>query len=154
MKLSVLVLLALAIVAPASAAMVNTSTVYVLDQSATTPFTVWAGAIVLGGALLVLSLWHFPGGEEDFVSVLSWFPLGFAMFTSFAVDTGTGTGVGVSDAGEIIAVDVHQVHSYWPIAIALFVILVFAIANTYRIVTNARKESLPRQVPDEGGAPE
>jgi hypothetical protein len=123
---------------------------YVLDSSGTTPFTLWVGAAVLGFALLILSCWHFPGGEEDFISVLAWIPLGFAMFTSLAVDRVTSAGGATSATGGIIVTEVHTIYNWWPIGIILFVILVFAIANTYRIVHNAKKESLPQQV-QEGG---
>jgi hypothetical protein len=129
---------------------VNVTKVYVLDQSGTTPFNIWAGAIILGAALLIISLLHFPGGEEDFVSVLAWIPIAYAMFASFAVDMATGAGVGVAAAGtEATSLEVHTIYSFWPIAIVLFVVLIFAFVNTYRIVTNHRKESLPQQV--EGG---
>ena len=166
-----LVLLVLLLIpASASAAMnrtfdaddqVHLNITYVLDQSGATPFDVWAGAIIIGLALLVLSCWHFPGGEEDFISVLAWIPIGFAMFTSLAVDRVTSygmTGMMVNATApkgiilhEYALMENHTIYNWWPMGVILFVILVFAFANTYRIVHAARKESLPQQV-QEGGS--
>jgi hypothetical protein len=62
------------------------------------------------------------------------------MFTSFAVETISGTGVGAGLAGstDITSVEIHTIHHFDVIAVALLVILAFAIGNTYRIASNQR----------------
>ena len=131
---------------------VHLNTTYVLDESNATPFDLWAGAIIIGFILLALSCWHFPGGEEDLVSVIACIPFTFAMLTSFAVDRVTSYGVtsmALAGEQEIILMENHTIYDWWPISIVLFIILLIAVANTYRIVTNARKEAMPKQVAEE-----
>jgi len=127
----------------ATTAVVNVSRVYILDQSGTTPFNIWAGAIILGLILLLISFLHFPAGEEAIVSILAWIPIGYAMVTSFAVDTVSGSaGSGISGSGgtaSFTPIEIHTVHHYDVIAVVLFILLAFAIGNTYRIAANQRQ---------------
>ena len=111
---------------------------YELDKSGTTPIDVWAAAIIVGVVLFLFSLLALPNGAEDIVSVLAWVPLGFACWSSFAVDTVTGAGV-TSQNGTYVLMEHHLVQSFPIIAILLLVFLFIAIANTYRIVSLHRK---------------
>ena len=145
MKLSIIpvaILIGFILVGVTSAvpATVNTTRVYILDESGTTPFNVWAGAILLGLALIIISFVHFPHGEEGLISIMAWIPIAFSMFTSFAVETVSGTGVGAGLAGstDITSVEVHTVHHFDVPAILLLIMLAFAIGNTYRIYANMK----------------
>jgi hypothetical protein len=121
----------------------NPTKVYVLDESGTTPFNVWAGAIILGLILILISFLHFPAGEEALVSIFAWIPIGYAMVTSFAVDTISGAGVGAGLAGttDVTSIEVHTVHHFDVIAVILFIVLAFAIGNTWRIAANQKRMS-------------
>jgi hypothetical protein len=127
----------------ATATVANVSRVYVLDQSGTTPFNIWAGAIILGLILILLSFMHFHAGEEAIISILAWIPIGYAMVTSFAVDTVSGSaGSGIAGSGgaaSFTPIEIHTIHHYDVIAVVLFIMLAFAIGNTYRIAVNQRK---------------
>ena len=109
---------------------------YVLEPAGTTPFNIWAGSIIMGVILFLLSLGKFPHGEEGIVSIISWIPLGFAMFTSMAVDRITSTGYAADTSGTPILIEMHTVGSYYDIAIVLLVLLLVAFGNTYRIYAN------------------
>ena len=142
MKLAILMVMLIGVILVGTvSADINTTNVYVLDESGTIPFSVWAGAIILGLVLIIISFVHFPAGEEGLVSILAWIPIGFAMFTSFSVDMVAGAGVGAGLAGttDVTTVVVHNIHHFDTIAVALMVLLAFAIGNTYRIAANQRK---------------
>ena len=139
MKAALAAVAAIALTGIVSAtATVNTTRVFVLDSSGTTPLYIWAGAIILGLVLILISFVGFPHGEEAIVSILAWIPTAYAMFTSFAVETvsGAGVGAGLSGSSDITTVEVHTIHAYPVIAVVLFIVLMFAIGNTVRIVTN------------------
>jgi hypothetical protein len=111
---------------------------YTISNNPATPFIVWAAAGYLGILLLILSFFSFSKGEEGLISILAWIPLGFAMFTSFAVDVVNGSGV-VGGGGTYALIENHTIYAFNTIAILYFVLLAFAIANTYRIWMDQKK---------------
>jgi hypothetical protein len=116
---------------------------YVKNDSGAIPFNVWAGAIIAGLVLLILSFLKFPRGEEGLISIMAWFPIGIALFSSFAVERITSAGIAIDATGELIIIEQYTVTSYTTIALGLFVLLVFGFGNTYRIwayQTKAMKE--------------
>lgn len=157
--LFLLITLAL-LVAPASAdirknfdvegdmAIINQS--YHLDNQGATPFVVWSGCILLGIVLVILSFMSglFPNGEEGLVSILAWIPITYATYTAFAVDMMYGFGatsqihsVGATQATyyEYVLMENHAVYHFDGIAVCLFIFLVFAVGNTYRIWLSQNK---------------
>lgn len=128
----------------------NVSSVVSNDQS--TPFIVWFAAAVAGIVLLVLSFMSglFSDGEEGLVSILAWLPLGFATYTSRAVDMVNAYGVtGIAEApvgangaysfNEYVLMEAHTVYHFDVITVVLFVLLVFSFGNTYRIWATQKK---------------
>ena len=138
--LALLIGLLLIVAVSATPATVNVTRVYTLDESGTTPFNVWAGAIILGLVLVIISFGHFPAGEEAIVSVLAWIPIGYAMVTSFAVDTvsGAGVGAGLMGSTDVTSIELHTIHHFDLIAVVLLILLAGAIGNTYRIAMNQK----------------
>jgi hypothetical protein len=119
---------------------------YVIDQTGTTPFAVWAGCIILGFALLIISFLQFPMGEEVLVSVLAWIPFGYATFTSFAVDMMGGFGVAAvnlsttkSPFSEFALMENHIIYHFDVAAVILLILTVFAVGNTFRIAANQKR---------------
>ena len=136
--ISLLIFTAVIMPVAATSTPVNVTKIYTIDGSGATPYSFWIGSILLGIALLVISFLHFPAGEEGLVSIIAWIPIGFAMYAAFAVDVVSGGG-GISGPVEYIAVETHSVHSFPTIAVALFILLLFAIGNTIRIAGNLKK---------------
>lgn len=122
--------------ASATSVPIETNKTYVVEPTGTTPFNIWAGAILLGVALVIISFAKWPDGTEGLISIISWIPIGFAMYTSFAVDRITSTGYSAASDGTPILIEMHTVSSYATVAIFLFVFLIFAIGNTWRIYGN------------------
>ena len=146
MKNLTLFLALAALVQSASAVAVSINKTYVVEPSGTVPFIIWVGAIVVGIILVLISFLHFSDGEEGLVSIVSWFPIGFAFLTAFAVDRITSTGYSVAADGTPILIEMHTVSSYWYVAIPLLVFLIFAIGNTIRIYSN---QAGRKQIADE-----
>ena len=147
-RAALMALLAIGLIAVVTAApqTVITNKTYVLNPPGTTPFNIWAGAAIIGLLLLLVSFLKFPSGEEGLISIVAWIPIGFAMLTSFAVDRITSTGYSMDAAGTPILIEIHTVSNYSSIAIALLILLVFAIGNTYRIWITQNKNAEPPQV--------
>lgn len=134
-------LLGFLLAAPAAAASANVTTVVTLDQSHATPFVIWAAAIIVGLFLLLVSFGKFPHGEEALVSVMAWFPIGFAALTSFAVDRITSTAFTTDVYGNPVIVENHFIGQYPYIAAILVALLAAAIGNTWRIYQNQVREA-------------
>jgi hypothetical protein len=117
---------------------VHYNVTYELDKSATTPFDIWAAAIIVGLVLFLFSLLALPNGAEDIVSVMAWIPLAFASWSSFAVDSIVSSGV-TSQSGTYVLMEHHLVQTFPTIGLMLLVFLVVAIGNTYRIVSLHKK---------------
>ena len=135
---SVVVLLLAGLIGTVSAAPLSVimNKTYVLDPGNTTPVSIWIAAIVLGFILIVISFIKFQDGEEGLISIIAWIPLGFALVTSFAVDRITSIGYATDAAGTPILIETHTVTSFWQVALILFIILAFAVGNTWRIYAN------------------
>jgi len=131
--LAVLILIGLIVSTSAAPQTVIMNKTYVVEPSGTTPFNIWAAGIIIGIALILVSLLRFPDGEEGLVSVIAWFPLGFSLFTSFAVDRITSIGYATDPSGTPILIETHTVSNFWTVAILIMVLLAFALGNTYRI---------------------
>jgi hypothetical protein len=116
---------------------------YVLSENPATPFEVWAGAIFLGVFLLILSFMKFPLGEEGLISILAWFPLGFATYSSFAVDFMGGFGAAAlaetSPPYQFVLMELHTVYHFDVLAVGLLILTGFAIGNTLRIWVSQRR---------------
>jgi hypothetical protein len=110
---------------------------YTLSSDNSTPFTMWVGAIALGIFLILLSFMSslFPNGEEGLVSIIAWIPIAYALVSSFAVDKITSAGLGsVSGASDkFVLLESHTVYHFDVVAVCLFILLAFAVGNTYRI---------------------
>ena len=132
-------------------AQANVTKTYIIEPPGTTPFNLWGGAILLAVVLCIVSFIRFPKGEEGLVSILSWIPAGYAMFTSFAVDRITSTGYSVDASGVPVLLETHTVSSYPTIALLLMFFLAFLIGNTYRIYMYQVEE---RMNPRARGTPE
>ena len=111
---------------------------FTLDAGASTPVTLWMGAIVLGVILVLLSFLSFPNGEEGLVSIGAWVPIAYAMYTSMSVDAITNAGTVASSAG-ITQVESHTIYQFNTFSIILLIVLAFAIGNTYRIWVSQKK---------------
>jgi hypothetical protein len=126
---------------------VHINQTYVLDRGLAIPLIIWAAAIILGVSLTLLSFWHYPQGVEGLISILAWFPLGFAAFTAFAVDVSTTYGATASN-GAFVLLEQHTIYSFPQIAVILLVADVFAIGNSYRIwATQKRADEDSRLAP-------
>lgn len=123
-----------------------------LSNDASTPFMVWVGAILIGLILVVLSLMGnklFTNGEEGLVSIMAWFPIAFALYTSFAVDIVDGFGAtgganapvvnGTYATNDWVLLVNHTVYHFDVAAIGLLIFLFFAFGNTYRIWVSQKK---------------
>lgn len=111
---------------------------YTIPTDGSTPYSLWTGAILLGIILILLSFTSgiYPNGEEGLVSILSWIPISYALYASFAVDVLQGFGVTsqcLGTSGEYVLMESHSVYHFDVVAICLFILLAFAIGNTYRI---------------------
>jgi hypothetical protein len=135
MKSILLALILVGLIAGASAApqTVIMNKTYVNEPPGTTPFNIWVGAIIVGIILMMFSFLKFQNGEEGLISIMAWIPIGYAAFTSFAVDRITSIGYSADALGTPILIEIHTIGDYGTIAILLIVLLVFAIGNTYRI---------------------
>jgi hypothetical protein len=111
---------------------------FTLDAGASTPVTLWLGAIVMGVVLILLSFHGFPNGEEGLVSIAAWVPIAYAMYTSYSVDAITNAGLAASASG-IIQVESHTIYQFNTIAILLMIFLAAAIGNTWRIWVSQKK---------------
>lgn len=126
-------------VIPASDVAIYNQT-YITHTGGTTPFVVWSGAILLGIILILLSFMSkmFPDGEEGLISILAWIPITYAIYTGFAVDMVTGFGV-TSQQGQYVLMESHTVYHFDAVVVCLFILLAFAIGNTFRIWISQRK---------------
>jgi len=103
----------------------------------------WAGAIILGLILVLLSF--MPGlygsGEEGLVSIIAWIPIAFAFYTSFSVDRITSAGMGTiaDSSNKFVLLEAHTVYHFDVVALCLLIFLAFAIGNTYRIWVSQKK---------------
>lgn len=110
-----------------------------------TPIEIWATAAILG---LLLFLYSLPPkateGELEhsaIVSVLAWMPIGFTAATSFAVERITGMGVTsiIENAPgtnqEFVLMEQHTIYHFNEIGILYGIFFLFAIINTFRILS-------------------
>lgn len=156
LKCLFLLALLLLLVSPSSAVLNKTFPIsdnaiynqsFIMNNDSSTPFIIWCGAIIIGIILILLSLMSglFSNGEEGLVSILSWIPISYAIFSSFAVDMITGFGVtsqpdpGAGFVNEYALMELHTIYHFDVVAVCLFVLLAFAIGNTYRIWVSQKK---------------
>ena len=122
---------------------VHVNQTYMLETSGAVPFPLWAGSAALGIVLLILSLLSFPNGEEILVSIGAWFPIAYAMYSAVtAVDMVSGFGATsiLSGSTQTFALLIGHTVYQWPvIAAGLFVLLLVAVGNTYRIHLNVKR---------------
>jgi len=126
---------------PSDSVYINTT--YKLSNDTSTPFSMWAGAILLGVFLVLLSFMSgfFPNGEEGLVSILAWIPIAFALFASFAVDRITSAGLGSigGTTNKFVLLESHTVYHFDVVAVCLVLLLAFAIGNSWRIWISQKK---------------
>jgi hypothetical protein len=119
---------------------------YLLTQNPAVPWWFWIGTTLLGIGLLLLSFWHFPDGEEGLVSIMAWFPLGLAAYTSFAVEQPISYGAtalinGTSAQQMYVMMESHVVYHLDLAGVGLIILTAFAIGNSYRIYVNQKRLS-------------
>lgn len=121
---------------PADSVIVNST--YVISNAAGTPYNIWIAAIVAAILLIIIACFSFPYGAEGMISVMAWFPAGFAFATAFNVDQITVAGV-TAMTGSYTIVEKHTLYHFDLIAYTcLLPLLVCAILNTARIWLNMR----------------
>ena len=102
-----------------------------------TNWVLWIVSGILGLILFLLSL-RTPQTKSGIeintvISVLSWIPITFCGYASFAVDRLSSYGV-TSQSGEYVLLENHIVYSFPVIGILMFVFLVVAVINTIRLI--------------------
>jgi len=117
---------------------------FVIPTDGSTPFDIWILSITAGVLLVLLSLMSglFQNGEEGLVSILAWIPISYAIFTSFSVDMLNGVGVSGqyhTTIYEYVMMESHTVYHFDVISVCLYILLAFAIGNTYRIWVSQKK---------------
>jgi len=119
-----------------------------IDTSGATPFEVWGVAALTGLVLFFLSLKVSASTAEierdALISVISWIPLAFTAYTSFAVDRITSFGVaglvetqspqGGIQFHEYVLLENHVIYHFDFIGILFAILFIIAIINTIRIL--------------------
>ena len=123
---------------PTDTLIVNSTTR--LSNETAIPFSMWIGAIILGLVLVVISFMSvlFKDGEEGLVSIFAWIPIAYALYSSFAVDVKSSTGM-VGSGGDYVILESHTIYHFDVVALCLLILLVFAIGNTYRIWVSQKR---------------
>lgn len=129
-------LLVFVLISPVSA-IANTSVTSHIDNSGTTPFSIWATAALIGLVLLLITLRSRSLTTEleadAIISVIAWVPIGFTSVTSFAVDRIVGTYIVVGSTTDIL--ENHIIYHFEVIGILYGILLFIAIINTVRIIS-------------------
>jgi hypothetical protein len=119
-----------------------------IDTSGATPFEVWGVAALAGLVLFFISLKVSTSTAEierdALISVISWIPLAFTAYTSFAVDRITFYGAaglvesqaanGAIQFHEYTLLENHVIYHFDVIGILFAILFVIAIINTIRIL--------------------
>jgi hypothetical protein len=125
-----------------------------LVSDGSTPIELWEAAIGLGLILILISFCSrlFENGEEGLVSIMAWLPIAYALYTSFTIDIITGSGVTsqcLGTSAEYVLMESHSIYQFTVPATFLFILLIFAIGNTYRIYAQQRRLRRDSQITGE-----
>lgn len=119
-------------------AIANTSVTTHLDNSGTTPFTVWFTAAILGAGLFLYTLRSRTRTSEleadAIISVIAWVPIGYTALTSFSVDRIVSS-FATSDATGYTILENHIIYHFDVIGILYGIGVLVAIINTFRIIS-------------------
>ena len=137
-----LLILTLALASSVSAEMTQTvpagytaivNQTWLLNNQPTTPYYLWVGAIALAIVLIITSFHKgFDYGERGIVSVMAWFPAGFAFTTAFSVDQVTSYGATSIATNQTLALmEIHTIYHFdWIAYSCLLPLLILALLNT------------------------
>lgn len=135
---ALIALLALIILCSPVSAIANTSVTTHIDNSGTTPFTVWFTAAALGAGLFLYTLRSRTQTSEleadAIVSVIAWIPIGYTALSSFSVDRIVSS-FAVSDASGYTILENHIIYHFDIIGVLYGAGMLAAILNTIRIIS-------------------
>lgn len=119
-------------------AIANTSVTTHLDNSGTTPFTVWFTSAVIGAGLFLYTLRSRTQTSEleadAIVSAIAWVPIGFTALTSFSVDRIVSS-FATSDTMGYTILENHIIYHFDVIGVLYGIGFLIAIGNTFRIIS-------------------
>ena len=120
-----------------------------LNSIPAVPFELWVLSIILGVVLLLLSL-RVSKTVDDVeqnavICVMSWAPIAYSVYTSFAVDKY----IGIISADDLTsAVEMHTVYAFSLEGLILGILLLSAIVNFFRIIALHKTLKLQNDIPD------
>jgi len=130
---------------------------WILSNATTTPIELWAGAILLTIALILVSFYKgFDLTERGVVSIMAWFSAGFAYTTAFSVDQITAAGVtSFVTNNTVVAIEQHTIYHFdWIAYTCLLPLLILAVLNTIGIYMSWRAIRNVAQLPTEPNSEE
>ena len=109
-----------------------------IDNSAGTPFSLWAAAALIGLGMFLYTLQTRTSTaqlESDIaVSVIAWIPLAFTAVTSFAVDR-IVSAFALSSGTSYTIIEDHIIYHFDALGILFGALTLVAIINTIRIIS-------------------